>query len=114
MHSRGDNMEIVTYDKGYEFIQECARPFLPRYQTSLEVSMKGSDYKCHKTNPKCGRSNKDSPDWIKNKKATINPINDDDKCFQNAATVTLNHEEIGRNSQRITKAGGVVRPLLTT
>ena len=35
--------------------------------------------------------------------STINPTNDDDKYFQNAATVTLNHEEIGRNSQRITK-----------
>ena len=32
----------------YEFIQECAQSFLSRYQRSLEVSMKGSDYKCHK------------------------------------------------------------------
>ena len=23
----------------------------------------------------------DSPDWTKNKKETINPINEDDKCF---------------------------------
>ena len=25
-------------------------------------------YKCHKTNPDCGGSYIDSPDWIKNKK----------------------------------------------
>ena len=41
-------------------------------------------------------------DWIKNKKATINPSNDD-KCFQNVATVALKHEENGKNSQRIPK-----------
>ena len=52
-------------------------------------------YKCHKKNPNRGRSCIDYPDWIKNKKATINPINKkDNKCFQYAATVTLNHEEV--------------------
>ena len=38
-------------------------------------------------------SNLDSPDWIKSKKATINPINYDDKCFKYAATVSLNHKK---------------------
>ena len=36
----------------------------------------------------------DSPDWIKKEKVTINPKNTDDKCFQYAATVALNYEEI--------------------
>ena len=31
-------------------------------------------YKCYKINLNRGRSYIDSPDWIKNKKATINPI----------------------------------------
>ena len=39
----------------------------------------------------------------KNKKATRNSINDDDKCFQYAAAVVLNHEEIRKNSQRTLK-----------
>ena len=39
----------------------------------------------------------------KNKNATINPVNDDNKCFQYAAKVALNHEELGKNSQRISK-----------
>ena len=47
-------------------------------------------YKCHKINPNCGGSYTDSTDWIKNKQATINPINKKDKCFQYA----VNHEEI--------------------
>ena len=32
----------------------------------------------------------DSPEWLKNKKATINPTNNDGKCFQYALTVALN------------------------
>ena len=32
-------------------------------------------YKCHSINPNRGRSYTDYPDWIKNKKETINPIN---------------------------------------
>ena len=44
------------------------------------------------------------PDWVKNKKATINPINQkDNKYFQYAVTAMLNHEEIGKDSERITK-----------
>ena len=44
-----------------------------------------------------------SHDWIKNKKATINPINkEDDNCFQYAITVVLDYEEIKKDLQRIT------------
>ena len=54
-------------------------------------------YKCHKLNPNCGGSCKDSPDWIKDKKTTINPINKrDNKCIQYAVTVALNYERIGK------------------
>ena len=59
--------------------------------------------KCHKINLKRGGSYIDYPDWIKTKKVTINPVNDDNKCFQYAATVALNYEEIGKNSERISK-----------
>ena len=45
--------------------------------------------------------NIDSPNWIKNKKATINPITKKDKkCFQYAVPVPLNHEEIKNNLQK--------------
>ena len=67
--------------------------------------MKGSDfvfdyvqllyYKYHKINPNQGGSYVDSPNQIKNKKATINPINKKHtKYFQYVVSVTLNHEEI--------------------
>ena len=49
-------------------------------------------------------SNIDSPDWIKNREATINSINKkDNKCFQYAVTVVLNFVEIGKHSERIIK-----------
>ena len=64
--------------------------FGSRYQGNLETSMRGSDfifdsvqlmyYKCHKKFRRVV-SYIDSSDWIKNKKASINPKNKDDKCF---------------------------------
>ena len=64
-------------------------------------------YKCHKINFKHGDSYIHYPDWIK-KKAIINPKNKDDKCFQFAATVALNHEEITKEPQKISK----IKPLI--
>ena len=60
-------------------------------------------YKLHKISLNRGGSYTDSPKWLKNKKATINPKNHDDKCFQYAITVALNHEQIKKDTQRITK-----------
>ena len=73
--------------------------------------MKGTDivfdsvqvmyYTCQKVNFKRGVSYIDFPDWIKKKKATINPKNKDDKCFQYAATIALNHEKTKLNPERV-------------
>ena len=41
--------------------------------------------------------------WIKDKKSTINPKNNDYKCFQYAVTVALNHDKINKNPQRVSK-----------
>ena len=50
-----------------------------------------------------GRSYIDSPKWLKDKKSTINPKNNDNKCFQYAVTLALNLDEIKKNPQRIFK-----------
>ena len=95
------------------FLKELFESLKNRYENNLE-NMKGDEfvfdyvhlfyYKCHKINPNYGGSYKDSPDQITNKKTTINPINKkDNKCFQYAATVALNHREIKKDLQRITK-----------
>ena len=65
-------------------------------------------YKCHKIKPNHGGSYKHFPDWIKNKKASISPINEKDKCFQYARPVTLNHEQIKKGLRRITKIKQVI------
>ena len=60
-------------------------------------------YHLQKIGLKRGGSYIDSPEWLKNKKATINPKNNDDNCFQYALTVALNHQNIEKNLQRISK-----------
>ena len=113
MHSKSDNIEIMINDEAEDVIKELSDLLKNKYQNNLE-SMKCnkfvfeyvrlSYYKCNKINPNCFRSYIDSPDWIKNKKATINTINKKDKkCFQYAVTVVLNYEEIRKDPQRIAK-----------
>ena len=91
MHSKSDNIEIMINDEAGEVIKELFDLLKNRYKYNLE-SMKDSEfvfhyvhllyYKCHEINPNHGKSWIDSPDWIKNKKATINTINKKDKkCF---------------------------------
>ena len=37
----------------------------------------------------------------KKKKGTINPTNDDDKCFQYAIAIVLNHKKLELHPQRV-------------
>ena len=94
----------MVNDEADEIIEDLFKSLKNRYQNNLE-SMRGSAFvfgyvhllhcKCHKINPNRGGSYIDSPDWRKNKKAAINPINKkDNKCFQYPVTVALNHEEV--------------------
>ena len=62
-------------------------------------------WKCRKINPHCDGLYIDSPHWIKGKEAAISPISkNDNKFFQFAVAVALNHEEIKKESQRIRKS----------
>ena len=111
MHSKSDNIEFMPFDNGNEVVNELFKSLLSRYQTGLETSTRRSDfisdsiqllyYKCRKINFNRGGSYIDSPCWIEKTNATITPKNGDDKCFQYAATVALNHEKIKRDPQRI-------------
>ena len=58
-------------------------------------------YKPHKISLNRGGSYIDSTKWLKNKNATTNPKNNDDKCFQYATTIALNHEQTKIHSDRI-------------
>ena len=54
-----------------------------------------------------GGSYIDSPKWLKDKKSTINPKNNDDKCFQYVfkmfSTLALNLDNIDNHPERISK-----------
>ena len=90
-------MKIMINDEADKVIKEFFESLISKYQIGL------LHYKCHKINPNRSGSYIDSPDWIKNKTPTINPINKyDSKCTQYAATVALN-DKSKKKSNRISK-----------
>ena len=86
-----------------EIIKELFKSLFQRYQESLKEKMRDSDfafdgvnflyYDFNKISIIRGGSYIDSPKWLKNKKSTINPKNNDYKCFQYAITLALNLEK---------------------
>ena len=108
-----DNIEIIMGNETDDITDELFKSFLQRYPEKLEKSVKGSEfvfnsvnllyYHLHKISLKRGESYIDSPEWLKNKGATINPKNKDNECFKYATTVALNHQNIEKNPQRISK-----------
>ena len=96
-----------------EIIEELFESLLQEYEQGIKESMKRSDfvfdsvdllfYELHKISLNRGMSNIDSLKWLKNKKVTINPKNNDDKCFHYALTVALNYQKTKNNPERITK-----------
>ena len=113
MHTKISNIEIIMGSETDEFIEELFKTFLRKYQVGLEESMRGSEfvynsvdalyYNLNKVSLSRGGSYIDSPKWLKNKKATINPKNNDDKCFQYVLTVALNYDQIKDHPERISK-----------
>ena len=102
MYSKSDNFEIVIGSNINEIIGNLSNSILRRYQGSLQVSMRGSEfvfdyaeslnYIFHKIDMKRSGSYIEPPGWIKKKITTINIENDDDKCFQYAVTIALNYD----------------------
>ena len=100
MYTRSYNEEIMNGSDTDEVIKLLFESFLQTYKENLQEKMKGSDfefdcvnflyYDFNKTSINRGGSYIDSPQWLKNKKSTINPKNNDDKCFQYALTLALN------------------------
>ena len=60
-------------------------------------------YNFNKISINRGGSYIDSPKWLKDKKSTINPKNNDRKCFQYAVTLALNLDKINNNLEIISK-----------
>ena len=114
MHTKSDNIEIMIGTDTSDTINKLIDSFMKRYQEEVETKMKGSsyiferidllEYHLHKISLNRGGSYIISPKWLKNKGVTINPKNTkDNNCFQYAITVALNHQNIDRNPERISK-----------
>ena len=94
------------------------KDFLQRFEENLQEKMRGSDfefdginffnYNFNKTSIYRGGSYIDSPKWLWDKKSTINPKNDDHKCFQYAATLALNFDNINNHPDKVSK----IRPFI--
>ena len=112
MHARSDNIEIMIGDDN-DIIEELFRSFLQKYEENLQIKMRGLDfefdrlnflyYDFNKISLNRGGSYIDSPKWLKDKKSTINPKNNDRKCFQDAVTLALNLDNIDNHPERISK-----------
>ena len=113
MHTRSDNEEFMNSSDTDEVIKGLFGSFLQKYEENLQEKMKGSEfefdgvnflyYDFNKISISRGGSYIDSPKWIKNKKSTINPKNNDYKCFQHAVTLALNLDRINIHPERIPK-----------
>ena len=113
MHTRSDNIEITIGDDNDVIIEQLFRSSLQKYEENLQNEMRGSEfesdgvnflyYDFNKTSINRGGSYIDSPKWLKDKKSTINPKNNDDKFFQYAVTLALNIDNIDNHPERISK-----------
>ena len=113
MHTRGDNEEFMNGSDTDEFIKKLFESFLQKYEENLQEKMKGLDfefdgvnflyYDFNKIILNIGGSYIDSPKWLKDKKSTINPKNNDDKCFQYAVTLALNLDNIDNHLKEYLK-----------
>ena len=106
-----DNEEIMLGNETDDINKGLIHYFLNIYQKEETILRNGSNfvfesvdllsYHIHKTSLKRGKSYIKSPEWILNKRATINPKNKDNKCFQYSITVALNHQNIENHPERI-------------
>ena len=117
MYTRSDNIEIMFDDDNDDIIEQIFESLLKKYEENLQNKMRGSEfefdgvnflyYDFNKTSINRGRSYVDSPKWSKDvnyvKMSTINPKNNDDKCFQYAVTLALNLDKIKKDPQRVSK-----------
>ena len=113
MHTRSVCEEFMSGSETEEIVEKLFRSLLQRYQDNLQEKMRGSDfvfngvnylyYDFNRISISKGGSYIESPKWLKDKKSTVNQKNNDNKCFQYAATLALNFNKIDKNPQRTSR-----------
>ena len=104
IYTWSSNVNIMQGRDTNDIIKELFESFLHDYQKKLKI-IKGSDfifesvdlmdYKLHRVRLNRGGSYMKSPKWLENKKAVINPKNENnDICLQWLIICALNYNEI--------------------
>ena len=113
MYTRSTPEEFMIGSETEEVAEKRFMSILQKYQDNLQNKMKGSDfifdginylyYDLNRITISKGGSYIESPKWLKDKKCCINQKNNDNKCFQYAATLALNINSIDKHHQRMSK-----------
>ena len=106
-----NSKETRSGNETHEIITKLIKSFLDNYQEEDKILRNGNNFvfdsvdllevHIHKASLKREKSYIKSPEWILNKRATINPKNKDNKCFQYSITVALNHQNTENRPERI-------------
>ena len=111
---KSKNIICLPSDNSEDILEQLINSLYKYYEDKLLIcgtdssyvyeSVEGLSIHFHKIDLNRGSSFMPSPDWLKNKGATINPQNTKDNyCFMYAVTIALNHKEIGKNLDRISQ-----------
>ena len=111
---KSKNIVCLPSDNSEDLLEQLINSLRKYYADKLLIfrtdssyvyeSVEGLSIHFHKIDLNRESSYTPSPDWLKNKGATINPQNTKDNyCFMYALTIALNHKEIGKNPGRISK-----------
>ena len=108
-----NNEEIRLRNETDDIIKGLINSFLNKYQNEKIILRNGSNfvfesigllsYHIHKTILRRENSYIKSPEWIANKKTTINPKNEENRCFEYSIVVALHHKEIKNHPERISR-----------
>ena len=105
MYTRSTPEEFMIGTETEEVTEKLFMSILQKYQDNLQNKMKDSDlyYDLNRITISKGGSYIESPKWLKDKKCCINQKNNDNKCFQYAATLSLNINSIDKHHQTSSK-----------
>ena len=109
---KSKNITTAPSDKTDEIIYQLYDSLFKYFEDKLMIcrtdsrhvyeSIEGIDIHFHKIDLRRGSSYIPSPQWLKAKKAVVNPKNKKDNyCFAYATTIAIYHKEIGRDLDRI-------------
>lgn len=113
-HTKSENIKCLPLSNTDAILNKLLTSFHKNYQEDIQLCRTSSSFvyesveelniHFHKVHLRRGASYIPTPDWLKNKKVTINPNNTKDAyCFMYAAAIALYNKELGSNPEHISK-----------